>query len=93
MSTDNPQDIEADIARRRAELRTTVDDLSDRLNPRNQATEALEDAKNAVADLKRRVTGDVRRADEPEATRRGWIVLGTGAAVVLTVVGKIVRRL
>ena len=93
MSTDNPQDIEADIARRRAELRTTVDDLSDRLNPRNQATEALEDAKNAVADLKRRVTGDVRRVDEPEATRRGWIVLGTGAAVVLTVVGKIVRRL
>lgn len=85
--------IEADIARTRAELRATVDELSDRLNPRNQAQNAVDEAKVAFADLKRKVTGDVRPADEPEPTRLGWIVLGAAAAVAAAVVGTIARKL
>lgn len=85
--------IEAEIARTRAELRATVDQLSDRLSPKNQAQEAMDEAKLALADLKRKVTGEVRPADEPEPTRLGWIVLGAGAAVAAAVVGGIVRKL
>jgi len=85
--------IEAEIARTRAELRATVDQLSDRLNPKNQAQEAVDEAKLAFAELKRKVTGEVRPADEPEPTRLGWIVLGAGAALAAAVVGTIVRKL
>ncbi len=85
--------IEADIARTRAELRATVDELSDRLNPRNQAQNAVDEAKLAFADLKRKVTGEVRPADEPEPTRLGWIVLGAATAVAAAVVGTIARKL
>ena len=87
------QDIEAEIARTRAELRSTVDELTERLNPRNQAQEAVDEVKVAVADLKRRVTGYVRPAGEPEPTTKGWVVLGAAAALALTVVTKIVRKL
>lgn len=93
MSSTSPQEIEAEIARTREGLKTTVDDLSERLNPRNQATEALDEAKIAVVDLKRRVLGDVRPAGEPEPTKKGWVVLGAGAAIALTVVSKVVRKL
>lgn len=85
--------IEADIARTRAELRATVDELSDRLNPRNQAQNAVDEAKLAFAELKRKVTGEVRPADEPEPTKLGWIVLGAAAAVAAAVVGGIARKL
>jgi hypothetical protein len=87
------QDIEADIARTRAELKSTVDQLSVRLNPRNQATEILDEAKIAVADLRRRVMGDVRPAGEPEPSTKGWVVLGAAAALAVTVVTKIARKL
>lgn len=87
------QDIEAEIARTRAELKATVDELSDRLSPRTQASEAVDDVKIAVADLKRRVTGDVRPLGEPEPTKKGWIVLGVGVAIVAGVVAKVVRKL
>lgn len=85
--------IEADIARTRAELRATVDELSERLNPRNQAQNAVDEAKLAFAELKRKVTGEVRPADEPEPTRLGWIVLGTAAALAAAVVGGVARKL
>ena len=86
-------EIEAEIARTRAELRATVDELSDRLSPKNQAQAALDEAKLAVAELKRKVTGEVRPADEPEPTRTGWVVLGVGAALAAAVVGSVVRKL
>ena len=86
-------EIEAEIARTRAELRATVDELSVRLNPKNQAQDALDEAKFAVAELKRKVTGEVRAADEPEPTRRGWIVLGASAALAAAVLGTVLRKL
>lgn len=91
--SNDPAQIEAEIARTRAQLKDTVDELSDRLSPASLAAEIGDDVKLVVADLRRRVTGDVRPADEPEPPRRGWIVLGAGAALVVGVVGKIVRKL
>ena len=93
MSDQTQAQIEADIARTRAELQATVDQLSDRLDPRTQAQHVLEEAKIAIAEVKRKVTGAVRAADEPEPTRTGWIVLGLGAAAAAAVVATIVRKL
>lgn len=93
MSSGTPQDIEAEIARTRAQLKSTVDELSDRLAPKTLANEAVDEAKLAAADLKRRVTGEVRPAGEPEPSKAGWIVLGTGAAVALAVVSRVLRKL
>lgn len=93
MSTTSRDKIEADIARTREELQTTVDELSDRLSPKSLAQDAADEVKIAVADLKRRATGEVRAADEPEPTKAGWVLLGTGAVVALAVVRKIVRKL
>lgn len=90
---ETPAMIEADILRTRAELRATVDELSDRLNPRSLAQEAAGEAKIAAEDIKRRVTGEVRSPLDPEPTKTGWIVLGTGAAIGLAVVTTIIRKL
>lgn len=93
MSTDSQAQIEADIARTRAELRATVDELSERLNPKTQLQGALDEAKVAFAEVKRKVTGEVRPVGEPEPTRTGWTVLGAGAAVAALVVVGIARKL
>ncbi len=93
MSTESQAQIEADIARTRAELRATVDELSGRLNPKTQAQHALDEAKGAFAEAKRKVSGEVRPADEPEPTRTGWIVLGAGAALAAAVLAGIARKL
>jgi hypothetical protein len=86
-------EIEAEIARTRAELKATVDELSERLSPKAQATEAVEDVKVAVADLRRRVTGDIKPAGEPAPSTKAWVVLGVGAALAVAVVTKIIRKL
>jgi hypothetical protein len=100
MSTENPitpaqtpQQIQDDIVRTRAELQQTVDELSERLDPRTQANEAMAEAKVAVADLRRRVTGELRGADEPEPTTKGWVVLGAAAAAAAVVVAGVIRKL
>ena len=46
-----------------------------------------------VADLKRRVTGEIPGPGEAEATRTGWIVLGVGAALAAAVVATVIRKL
>lgn len=92
-SGETPEQIEARIARTREELRLTVDELSDRLNPRNQAEHVLAEAKIAVGDLKRKVTGEPRPYGEPEPTRTGWVAVGAAALAGLAVVTSVVRRL
>jgi len=85
-------DIEAEIAKTRAELQATVDELSDRLDPRANAARAVDETKAAVADLRRRVTGEERTKGEPEATTTGWVILGAGAAAALALVTAVVRK-
>ncbi|NTW42260.1 MAG: DUF3618 domain-containing protein [Cellulomonadaceae bacterium] len=86
-------EIEAEILRTRLELQATVDELSDRLDPKANATRALDEAKAALNDLKRRVTGELREPGEPEPTTTGWVVLGAGAAAAAAIVAGIVRKL
>jgi hypothetical protein len=85
--------VEAEIARTRAELRATVDELSERLNPRTQAERAMDEAKIAFAEVKRTVTGQVRAPGEPEPSRTGWIVLGAGAAAAAAIAATVLRKL
>jgi len=86
-------DIEADIARNRAELQATVDALSDRLDPKANAGRVMDEAKAAVAELRRKATGETRGPGDPEPTTTGWVVLGAGAAAAVAVVSTIVRKL
>ncbi|HWS58188.1 MAG TPA: DUF3618 domain-containing protein [Actinotalea sp.] len=86
-------EIEAEIARTRAELQATIDELTDRLDPKANASRVVDEAKAAAADLRRRVTGEERVAGEPEATRTGWLLLGFGAAAAALVVAAVARRL
>lgn len=93
MSDRTPAQIEADIARTRGELQATVDELSFRLNPRNEASYLMNEAKTALSAVKRKVTRAEQPAFEPVPSRTGWIVLATGAAVTVTLVVVLVRKL
>lgn len=92
MSGTTPQEIEAEIARTRADLKSTVDELTERLDPRTQATHAVDEAKIALVDLKRRVTGEVRPLGEPEPSTTGWVVVGAGVAMAAAIVGTVLRK-
>jgi len=87
------EEIEAEIARTRAELAAGVDELADRLNPKANVLRALDEAKVAVADVRRRLAGEERLADEPEPTTTGWVVLGAGAAAAVAIVAGVARKL
>ncbi|WP_130011344.1 DUF3618 domain-containing protein [Serinicoccus sediminis] len=86
----DPQQIEADIARHRAELGETVDELSERLDVKKQARRKVESVKaglgNRVDDARTRAT----RADRQEVTAAAAAVLGVVAVLALGV--GIVRR-
>ncbi len=92
-ASETPEQIEARIARTREELRLTVDELSDRLNPSNQAQHVLAEAKVAVGALRRRLTGEAAPYGEPEPTRTGWVAVGAAAALAVALVATVVRRL
>lgn len=92
MSDTSPEKIEAEIARTRAALQATVDELSDRLDPRAQLNETVAETKVAVADLKRRISGEEREPGAPEPTARGWAVLGTAAGVAVLIGLRALRR-
>lgn len=85
-------EIEAEIARVRAELQSTVDELTDRLDPKANAVRVVDEAKAAVADVRRKLTGEDRQPGEPEATTTGWVALGAGAAVVVGLLAAVLRR-
>ncbi|MCV2395270.1 DUF3618 domain-containing protein [Actinotalea sp. M2MS4P-6] len=85
--------IEADIERTRAELQATVDELAERLNPKANVLRALDEAKVAVDDIRRRVTHEERGPEDPEPTTTGWVVLGAGAAAAAAIVAGVARKL
>ncbi len=87
------EDIQADIVRARAELQATVDELADRLNPKAGVLRALDEAKVAVDEIRRKVTRDERGPEDPEPTTTGWVVLGAGAAAAAAIVTSVARKL
>lgn len=76
--TRTPEQIQADLARTRLELTSTVDELVDRLDPRNQ----IEEVRASVRAKFHAFTEDLRNKD-PKAL--GIAAAGV-AVVVLTVV-------
>jgi len=79
-------ELEAEIARARAELVATVDALSTQLSPRYQATQAAERARLVVRDA----VGSSPDAT-PHARLRARLVLGAGALGLGLVVVMVVR--
>lgn len=90
--TRSAAEIEADIARTRAELQATIDQLTNRLAPKNLAQDALDDAQAAFDELRRKATQAERPVGAKEPTTLGWALLGTAAALAALVVVKVVRR-
>jgi predicted ArsR family transcriptional regulator len=85
--TANPEDIEAQIARNRAELASTIDELTDRLDPKAKAEELVEKAKQIVKDAG--TDPDTR----PEDRNRARIILGVGAAAAVGLLTALIRKL
>ena len=86
-------DLQADIARTRAELQATVDELAERLNPKANVLAALDEAKVAVDEIRRKMAGEERGPEDPEPTTTGWAVLGAGAAAAAAIVAGVARKL
>jgi predicted ArsR family transcriptional regulator len=85
--TANPEDIEAQIARNRAELASTIDELTDRLDPKAKANELVEKAKQIVKDAG--TDPDTR----PEDRNRARIIVGVGAAAAVGLLTALIRKI
>lgn len=72
-----------DIAAIRAELAASIDELVDRVNPKNVATEAAHTAKQATADAAAFVSGaGLPNPDEGNRARNAKIVIGVTAGLI-----------
>ena len=85
--TATPEEIEAQIARNRAELAATIDELSDRLDPKAKAEELVVQAKQLVKDAGN--DPDTR----PEDRNRARIVLGVAGVAALGLLTALVRKI
>lgn len=85
--TATPEDIEAQIARNRAELAATIDELSDRLDPKAKAEELVGRAKQLVKDAGN--DPDTR----PEDRNRARIVVGVAGAAALGLLTALIRKI
>lgn len=76
------EEIEAEIQRTRLALQSTVDEITHRVDPREQVAEIKERAAAYSTTVKERVLETVERAKAGSAKDIG-ILAGTGAAVAL----------
>ncbi|MFC4556297.1 DUF3618 domain-containing protein [Georgenia faecalis] len=101
----SPEQIEADLARTRAELSSTVNELTEMLDPRRQVEEAKVNLRaaadrateNAKAKAKEKVDGVAVKAREfADDVRSGDPksvgYLGAGVAVVASIITLMARR-
>ncbi|MBD5785252.1 DUF3618 domain-containing protein [Cellulosimicrobium terreum] len=85
--------IEQEIARTRAELAQTLDELTTRIDPRVQASNMARQAKQAASDTGSFLTGGGLPEQEPSRSRNVKVLLGAVAAgVALTAVAILRRR-
>ncbi|GAA1718598.1 hypothetical protein GCM10009809_13090 [Isoptericola hypogeus] len=88
-------ELEAEVARSRAELGDTLDQLVTRLSPSYQASQLARSTKQAAADVGSFVTGGGLPDAEPRRSRNAKILLGAvaaGLALATFVVVRAVRR-
>lgn len=86
MTSPKPEALEAQLAKQRAELAATIDQLSFRLDPRIKATEAVASAKQLVHDA------GTDPETTPEARNRARKYLGIGAAAAVGLLTALVAR-
>lgn len=87
----DPQQIEADIARHRAELGHTVDELTERLDVKKQTQRKVASIKSEATERVEAVTARARNAEPEEVAALVAPVLGVIGGVALMV--GLVRRL
>jgi Protein of unknown function (DUF3618) len=85
--TATPEEIEAQIARNRADLAATIDELSDRLDPKAKAEELVVKAKQLVKDAGN--DPDTR----PEDRNRARIVVGVAGVAALGLLTALIRKI
>lgn len=90
MSTKREQ-LEAEREAARAELSATVDELGARLDPRTQASNMADSAKQAATDAKGLLSGE-GMPDQGARARNVKVLLGAAAAVALLTVRAIVKK-
>ncbi len=84
--------LEDEIARTRAELAGTIDELSTRLDPRVQAKQAAHQAKQAASDTGAFLTGGGLPEEDPDRSRNVKLLLGAVAVGVALVAAAVLRR-
>ncbi|MEV4676138.1 MULTISPECIES: DUF3618 domain-containing protein [Actinomadura] len=88
-SGSDPEEVERYIERTRRELARNVDELADRVNPRNVAHRGVERLKQEADNVARAVGALVRPAGDDDDAEGGGIdkrvlLAGVGAAVTVT---------
>ena len=84
-ASNDPAQIEADIARHRAELGDTVDELTERLDVKKQAHRKVESVKKQTHDTFESVKTRLQSDDHRDVLSVLAPALGTVAAVVLII--------
>ncbi|MCB7135191.1 DUF3618 domain-containing protein [Cellulosimicrobium marinum] len=90
--TPSPSQLEDEIARTRAELAGTIDELATRLDPRVQATQVAQQAKQAATDTGTFLTGGGLPEEDPDRSRNVKVLLGAAAAGAALVLAAVLRR-
>ncbi|TDD65986.1 DUF3618 domain-containing protein [Actinomadura rubrisoli] len=83
----DPEALEREIERTRLELARTIDELADRVNPRNVAHRSAERLKEEAGQVVQVVTAIVRPDGEDEeggGLDRRVVMAGVGVAVTVT---------
>lgn len=85
------QELKDEVARSRAELGATLDQLTTRLSPSYQANQFAQATKVAASDAGAFVTGGGLPAAAPRRRRNAQVLLGVAAAGLALVVIVVVR--
>ncbi|WP_030169616.1 DUF3618 domain-containing protein [Spirillospora albida] len=83
----DPEALEREIERTRLELARTIDELADRVNPRNVAHRGAERLKEEAGNVARVLGARARTEDgdgEPGQLDKRVVLAGVGVAVTLT---------
>ena len=84
--------LEDEIARTRAELAGTIDELTTRLDPRVQATHVAQQAKQAASDTGTFLSGGGLPEEDPGRARNVKVLLGAAVATVALVAAAVLRK-
>ncbi|RFU36550.1 DUF3618 domain-containing protein [Actinomadura logoneensis] len=91
----DPQALQREIERSRQELARTIDELADRVNPRNVAQRGAERLKEEAEQVRRTVDAAIRVPDEdgrPGPIDPRLVMAGVGVVVGMTVFAMMRRR-